>query len=111
MNNFKMDTEVSQTASVSSIVDSKNETNVQNEAEDSFKSAELFTESECNKSSDDKVTQIVPDTKTESLIISAKAIEVVELTDLSEKLKSTSNENTSIENIIDVEQSERQGKS
>lgn len=102
-----MDTEVSPIASVSSIVDSNNKTNVQNEAQDSFKSAE----SECNISSDDKVTQIVPDTKTESSTISAKAIEVVEQTDLTEEIKSSSGKNASNENIIDVDQSERKGKS
>lgn len=105
-----MDAEDSEAASVSSVVDSNNKTNVENEAQDSFKSAKLFTEPECHKSSDDKVTQIVPDTKAESMI-SAKPIEVVEQTDLSAKPKSSSDENASNENIIiDVDQSERKGK-
>lgn len=96
-----MDTEempfqkVSPTASVSSIVDSNNKTNLQNEAQES---------------SDDKVTEIVSDTKTESLKISAKAIERLESTDLSEKTKSSSSENTSNEYVIDVDESELRGK-
>lgn len=85
---------VSPTASVSSIVDSNNKTNLQNEAQES---------------SDDKVTEIVSDTKTKPLKISAKAIELLESTDLSAKKKSSSCENNSDENVIDVDQSEPRG--
>lgn len=105
-----MDTEVSPTASVSSIVDSNNKTNMQNEVEDGLKCAKIFIESELNESSDDKVTQIVADTKTEPLTISANAIKLLEQTDLSEKPKSSSSKNTLNENVIDVDQSERKGK-
>lgn len=85
-----MDTEVPQTASVSSIVDSNNTKNVQNDVRGSLKGAEIFIESELDKSSDDKL---------------------LEQTDLSEKPKSCSAANTLNENVIDFDQSEQKGKS
>lgn len=101
-----MDTEVSPTASVPSIVDSNDKTNVQYEVQHSLKGAEIYMESEHNESSGDKATQII----TEPLNISAKAIELLEQTDLSEEPKPFSIENTSNENSIEVDQSERKGK-